>query len=85
MNRKTLLPAVQSGKLSEAIIDDKVRRILRTTSRFGWLDHNQASLEIPLDNQDGSRAALRASEEGIVLLKNDPGCYRCRKRSSPLP
>jgi beta-glucosidase-like glycosyl hydrolase len=40
MNRKTLLPAVQSGKLSEAIIDDKVRRIFRTASRFAWLDHN---------------------------------------------
>src|SRR5437588_557326 len=38
MNRATLLPAVKSGKVSEATIDDKVRRILRTAIRFGWLD-----------------------------------------------
>ncbi|MGH9643396.1 MAG: glycoside hydrolase family 3 protein, partial [Terriglobales bacterium] len=41
MNRATLLPAIKSGKVSEATIDDKVRRILRTAIRFGWLDHEQ--------------------------------------------
>ena len=38
MNRATLLPAVKSGQVSDATIDDKVRRILRTAIRFGWLD-----------------------------------------------
>src|SRR5438067_10154882 len=29
MNRATLLPAIKAGKVSEATIDDKIRRILR--------------------------------------------------------
>src|ERR1700723_833938 len=35
MNRTTLVPAVNSGRVSQAAIDDKVRRILRTAIRFG--------------------------------------------------
>ena len=46
MNRATLLPAVQAGKVSEATIDDKVRRILRTAIQFGWLDRDQTDLSI---------------------------------------
>src|SRR5918997_1334961 len=38
MNRANLLPAVESGKVSVATIDDKVRRILRAAARSGWLD-----------------------------------------------
>ena len=38
MNRATLLPAIKAGQVSLATIDDKVRRILRTAIRFGWLD-----------------------------------------------
>jgi beta-glucosidase len=71
MNRETLLPAIAAGKLSVAIIDDKVRRILRTAARFGWLDREQTDLSIPRYNQQGRRAALEAAREGTVLLKND--------------
>lgn len=71
MNRATLLPAIKSGKVSEATIDDKVRRILRTAIRFGWLDRDQADLSIPLLNPEGRRVALVAAEASIVLLKND--------------
>jgi beta-glucosidase len=71
MNRETLLPAIAQGKLSVAAIDDKVRRILRTAARFGWLEREQADLTIPRYNPQGRRAALEAAREGIVLLKND--------------
>jgi len=71
MNRATLLPAIASGKLSVAIIDDKVRRILRTAARFGWLDREQTDFSIPRYNPQGRRAALEAAREGIVLLKNE--------------
>jgi beta-glucosidase len=71
MNRTTLLPAVQAGKVSEATIDDKVRRILRTAIRFGWLDRDQTDLSIPRLNLEGSKAALEAARAGMVLLKND--------------
>src|SRR6266404_7571703 len=41
MNPQTLKPAIEQGKVSVATIDDKVRRILRTAVRFGWLDRDQ--------------------------------------------
>ena len=71
MNRQTLLPAVQTGRVKEATIDDKVRRILRTAIQFGWLDRDQTDTSIPLLNVKGREAALEAARAGMVLLKND--------------
>ncbi len=71
MNRATLLPAVKSGKVSEATIDDKVRRILRTAIQFGWLDREQTDLSIPKLNPQGRQVTLEAARSGMVLLKND--------------
>jgi beta-glucosidase len=71
MNRATLLPAVQAGKVSEATIDDKVRRILLIALQFGWLDHDQTDLSIPRLNPEGRQVALEAARAGMVLLKND--------------
>jgi beta-glucosidase len=71
MNRATLLPAVKSGKISEATIDDKVRRILHTAIRFGWLDREQTDFSIPLLNLEGGKVALEAARSAMVLLKND--------------
>ena len=73
MNRKNLLPAVEQGRLPAALIDDKVRRILRTAARFGWLDREQTDLSIPRFNRQGRRVALEAARAGVVLLKNDGG------------
>lgn len=71
LNRKTLLPAIEQGTVSVATIDDKVRRILRTAARFGWLDRDQTEFTIPRLNQQGRRVALDAARESLVLLKND--------------
>jgi beta-glucosidase len=71
MNRETLLPAVHAGKVSEATIDDKIRRILRTAIQFGWLDREQTDLSIPRLNLAGKQVALEAARAGMVLLKND--------------
>lgn len=71
MNRQTLLPAIQQGKVSVATIDDKVRRILRTAIRFGWLDRDQTDVSIPRYNQQGRRVALETARESLVLLKNE--------------
>src|SRR6266436_1406062 len=80
MNRKNLLPAIQQGKLSVATIDDKVRRILRTAARFGWLDRDQTDMSIPRYNQQGRSVALAAAREGEVLLKNEGGLLPLNKR-----
>jgi beta-glucosidase len=71
MNRQTLLPAIQSGQVKEATVDDKVRRILRTAVQFGWLEHNQTDTSIPLLNLKGREVALEAARAEMVLLKND--------------
>src|SRR5207245_842434 len=71
MNRATLLPAIRSGKVSEATIDDKVRRILRTAIQLGWMDRDQTDTSIPRLNAEGRQVALEAIRSGIVLLKNE--------------
>jgi len=73
MNQQTLKPAIDQGKVSVATIDDKVRRILRTAVRFGWLDRDQTGLSIPRYNPEGRHVALNAAREGITLLKNQVG------------
>jgi beta-glucosidase len=70
MNAKTLLPAVKEGKVKEATIDDKIRRLLRVGYRFGWIDKDPLDLSIPRYSQEGRQTALQGAREGIVLLKN---------------
>ncbi len=70
MNAATLLPAIRSGTVTEAVIDDKVRRILRKTIEFGFFDRGQADPNIPLYSEDGRRLVLEEAREGMVLLKN---------------
>jgi beta-glucosidase len=70
MNRATLLPALHDGRLSRALIDDKLRRLLGLAERFGWLDGKKCDLSIPRYNQPGRESARQSSLEGLVLLKN---------------
>jgi beta-glucosidase len=81
MNRENLLPAVKSGQVSEATIDDHVRRLLRVAIRFGWLDHPQLDLGVARYNQQGVQAALDGALEGAVLLKNDGALLPLNKQS----
>ena len=80
MNAETLIPAVKSGKVSEATIDDKIRRMLRIAARFGWISpapagpgwisHDPLDPSIPRYNQEGRQVALQGSLESATLLKN---------------
>ena len=71
MNRETLLPAVKAGKVSEATIDDKVRRILRLAIQMGWLDRDQTDLSWSRYSEEAKRVALDGALEAMVLLKNE--------------
>src|SRR4029077_1691936 len=71
MNRTLLLPAIRTGKVSEATIDDKVRRILRTAIRFGWLDREETDILGRKLNVGGSKVAVQGARSDMVLLKND--------------
>ncbi len=73
MNAKVLLPAVESGAVKEATIDDKVLRILRVTLRYGWLDRPQLDLADSTLSLADRPVALEGSLESITLLKNEGG------------
>src|SRR5262249_50599012 len=70
MNASTLLPAIKAGNVTQATIDDKVRRILRKAIQFGFLDREQTDPAIPLLDQESRAASLEAARSGMVLLKN---------------
>lgn len=69
-NRQRLLPLIKDGTVSEATINDKVRRIYGTCIEMGFFDRDQRIDTIPLYNPAASRMALKGAEEGMVLLKN---------------
>ncbi len=71
MNRQTLIPAINDGRISASTIDEKVRRILTLAVKFHWLDRNQQDLSIPRYNLEGDKVALEGARESMVLLKND--------------
>ena len=73
MNRKNLLPAIKDGKVTQATIDDKIRHIVNTANRFGWLDpgHQQSDSSLSLYSLPDQAVALDEAREGIVLLKNE--------------
>ncbi|MGB8646917.1 MAG: glycoside hydrolase family 3 C-terminal domain-containing protein [Anaerolineae bacterium] len=64
------LEAVQSGQVSEAVIDDKVRRILRTLERAGVFEHPNPTSETALNNPAHPALVRKVAAEAIVLLKN---------------
>jgi beta-glucosidase len=71
MASHVLLPALKDGKLSQDMLNDKVRRILRTAVRFGFLDRPQQELSLPLDSPANDAVALQSAREALVLLKNE--------------
>ena len=70
MNGDTLLPAIDHGTMPVAILDDKVRRILRKAIEFGFFDQPQTDSDIPSYSQEGRQVALEMARDGMVLLKN---------------
>jgi len=73
MNRAELLPALKSGKVTEAEIDEKVRRILRLEMRFGFTERDQKDSAIGRDSGVSREVAQRGALEAPVLLKNERG------------
>ncbi len=71
MNREHLLAAVKDGRVKETTIDEKVRHILNTAARFGWLDRAQVDPSLSVYSKPDGAVALDAARESIVLLKND--------------
>ena len=71
MSPQALEPALADGRLSTATLDDKVRRILRKSIEFGFLDRDQTDPRFPAYSQNGRQVSLEVARAGAVLLKNE--------------
>ncbi|HEY5228089.1 MAG TPA: glycoside hydrolase family 3 C-terminal domain-containing protein [Opitutaceae bacterium] len=71
MSAAKLAPLLASGQVTQATIDDKVRRILRLEVANGFLDRPQEVSSTPKDDPRSAETALQVEREAVVLLKND--------------
>jgi beta-glucosidase len=71
MCKDTLLPAIRNGSISAGIIDDKIKRILRTYERFNFFEKPDISKDYIPDSSGIRQTAIDAARGGIVLLKNE--------------
>ena len=64
---------VKSGKVSEATVDEAVRRVLRVKFALGVFEHPYArpSTEVTAAVPEHRPLARKVAEESIILLKND--------------
>jgi beta-glucosidase len=69
-----LAAAVRRGDVSKAVLDEKVRRLLRLLARTGALDEvGEPGPEQAIDRADHRALARRTGVESIVLLRNEGG------------
>jgi beta-glucosidase len=73
MNREHLAPLLASHKIEEAVIDEKVRRILRTVIAAGLFDRPPPpdNAAAPGEDPASAEVALQTARKSLVLLKNE--------------
>ncbi len=71
LNRDAIMPLLKDGTVTEAQLDEMVRRILRVAVSMGFFDRDQKDETIPLDDPASAAVALKMAREAIVLLKNE--------------
>ena len=77
-----MIQSVKEGKVSMAIIDRSVRRVLKMKMRLGlfenpFVDPKRAAKIV--HNPDHQALALKAAQEGVVLLKNEGNLLPLKK------
>ena len=78
---QALLDSVKAGKVSEAVIDQRVREILRVRLTVKPIDKAKANTK-PVGNAEEMTTALEVARRSIVLLKNE--AVVLKKESQPL-
>ncbi|PKP81649.1 MAG: beta-D-glucoside glucohydrolase [Alphaproteobacteria bacterium HGW-Alphaproteobacteria-18] len=68
-----LVEAVRNGDVSQAVVDDHARRLLRLIIRCGLLDGNPKSARGELCSARHRACARDAAGQSMVLLKNEGG------------
>lgn len=71
ISKKTTSRALQSGRITQAAIDDNARRILRTVMRAGLLNGSRTPNPQIVNSPEHQRLTFEAASQGIVLLKNE--------------
>jgi len=69
-----MIRSVKEGKVSMALIDRSVRRVLKMKMRLGLFENPYVDPERAakiVHNTDHQELALKAAREGVVLLKNE--------------
>ncbi|MGB8478698.1 MAG: glycoside hydrolase family 3 C-terminal domain-containing protein [Acidobacteriaceae bacterium] len=77
-----LIENVEEGKVSEALVDRAVRRVLELKFRLGLFEHpyvDVAQAERVVHSKEHQQLALRAARESIVLLKNENSVLPLKK------
>ena len=69
---QALLDSVKAGRVSEAVIDQRVREILRVRLTVKPIAKEVANSR-PVGNPEEMATALEVARRSIVLLKNEPG------------
>ena len=67
----SLKKAMKAGRITEEVINDKVRRILRVAFLAGLFDTKNIPDTTIIYSESHQKLALLAAQEGITLLKND--------------
>lgn len=68
---QALLDSVKAGKVSEAVINQRVREILRVRMTVKPIAKEEANTK-PVGNDEEMLTALQVARRSIVLLKNEP-------------
>jgi beta-glucosidase len=71
---KVLVKAVQNGKVSESLLDESVRRVLRDKFALGLFENpyvREDPIEINSVAGEGNELSLRLAAESVTLLKNE--------------
>ncbi|MEN8122746.1 MAG: glycoside hydrolase family 3 C-terminal domain-containing protein [Bacteroidota bacterium] len=66
-----LLKAINNGEVTEATLDDKVKRILSVMFKAGLFDESIDSYGGHSDNEYRRSLAKRVADQSIILLKNE--------------
>jgi beta-glucosidase len=70
---EAILRALETGQISESLVDDRVRAVLQLVARTTGFGPQQQYEEYADDKTSHRELIRRLGSEGIVLLKNDDG------------
>ena len=79
----SLLAAVQDGRVSEALVDERVCNILRMYFKFGVFDRPLPATPQPVPVEEHGGLAREIEQEAITLLKNRNARCRCSGPTGP--